>query len=441
MAGVDGLPTEKEVAEALCELPQDSFVRAYCRWAAANTAAPLIFHVNVALALLAVQAHDDFAVEYGGQFRLVWWAMLVGGAGDTYKSTSVFYGVDTLTPVAPQRLALDAGSWEGLLEMLALEPRQLMVHDDFEDFLKRTRGNGYQAPIRSKYLQLWNCRRVSRKLTSKKQGGADEVVQEQPRASFLVGVTPDQIEGNTDDSDWSGNGFASRWCITAGVRERPAFTLPGGRLPDARQWLVDRIGGIGDLTPTPCAGLTDDALRLLEGLKGWLAKKQADAPRLVRGTYSRANALAVRAAALLSLDCGEAGRASCWRIGTREMRFAIRLVGWHLRGVDFLSDFICSNDYQRKRRKVLDCLPENGGVVQRSEIARKCRYSPRDLRDVLEGLQEERTIVLCSSSNGTEQTYCRNVPGAGELAAHAAADSGEKRETQEPAEETTDTPA
>lgn len=408
------LPTEAVVLAALRDLPADSFLRQYCRWAGSNTSAPIVYHVNAGLSLLAVCAADAFSVEYAGRFRFIWWGMIVGEHGDSFKTTAVNYAEDLLRRVAPQRVGADAGSWEGLVESLA-EPwsRQLIFHGEFGSWLAKTSGRGYLSPMREQYLKLWDCREVGRRLAR-----TGTVIAE-PRVSILAAANPSELERHTDENDYN-NGFMSRWCILGGKRERAPITLPGGRGHDLYLWLVDRLTDIHEITPTTWVGLDDDALALFEQWGTWAADHRDKVPRLLVGTLARSNALIIRAAALLSLDFGEAGRVGTWRIGAPAMRFAIRLAGWHLQSLETLIGSICATTYQRNRRAVLDVVPEDGTSVPRSLLARRTRLSPRDLRDVLEGLQEERTVFMAEGGDGAEAWYARAVvrnAGAREAAA------------------------
>lgn len=399
-AGSVGLVRDADVLRVMHMMPMGSFVRAYTIWAGKKTNAPLIFHPVCALAVIAPLLSPDTYVDYYGRSYAIWWGLMIGEHGSTFKSTCLGFAEDLLVDIDELLVSEDAGSWEGQLESLRVQPTQLITHSDFGTFLAQTK-QSYMRPLREFYLRLWDCRPVGRRLAKAGEGPVKK-----PRASVLGGVTPEQVEQHTDEDVWS-SGYMSRWFLALGVAERPSWKAPAKPIDSdaARLQLLEMLKRIKAAPDTKFAGIRPDVMKKHVDWQMWLAKEMKAGHPLLRGTYSRAATLTLRLAMLLEADYGELGRKSSWFINMNTWEPAYQMVRWHIKSAAWLIESVCTNCYQRNRRAFLAALYPDGRPTPPSKLAATLRLEPRALQAVITGLQAERTIELAHENVGDEGGY------------------------------------
>lgn len=399
-----GPVTDRQALALAMQMPTKSFVRQFVAWGGKRTSAPYAFHLNCAMATLAPLLSPQILIDYHGKVPVKWWGTLIGEHGTTYKSTCLEFSEELLLEINDDLVAENVGSWEGQIESVRAQPQQLIIHSDLGAFLEQT-SDGYMQNVRTQYLQLWDNRPLGRRLAGSEEGG--KIVDH--RVSVIGGSTPEQIEESTSSRDWS-NGFMSRWCHMAGTAEKPGWERPtGGALN--RDFLIERLTYVNSIPALPCAGLTDAAADMHEKFQKALHVAMEKGNSLMRGTYSRAGTLAIRAAILFCADFGGMGESSSWYITPEVLAPAYGLVKLHLQSTAWLLSTVCGTMYQRNRRAFLRLLPESGDAVDLSFIASTLRLEPRRIKDVIDGLEAECAILAVTGSRPESTAYRLRTKG------------------------------
>ena len=144
-------------AQAWAATPTAGWLHEYVKHAARQTTAPLCYHVAVGLCCLAATAPTNFKSRYAGPLHANLYALLVGRSGDDQKSSALSVGTRLLRAADSNLLGKIPGSWEGLIDALSDQPRQMLVWSEFGDFLSRTQNPGYFAPMKTTLTDLWDC--------------------------------------------------------------------------------------------------------------------------------------------------------------------------------------------------------------------------------------------------------------------------------------------
>ena len=398
--------------QVLRVLPPRGFLRAYCEYAAHQTDAHVGYHLVIALGMLASTVPTDVGLWFGGaEERVILWPLLVGRSGVDRKSTAMRIGRTIMQDAAPQLLGKMPGSWEGLVDHLADQPRQVQFYGEFGNFLAQT-SDGYMAGLRTKMMELWDGDPVSRIL----KGGAGTEIRDH-RLSQIGGCTPKHLEDHTDASDWEG-GYLSRFGpVILAYRER---TLR--RPPDPRKWAARReklckhVQYLTACSAGPLRGLSDDAADLYERFELELETQTASESRTwMHGLIARTPTIARKLSLVLSWDhAAQAGQpppaatGKPWRVSRHHMAAAIAITRLHFQSVQEICSSISPSRHDAQRAAIVSAI----GIVPRPfhEVIAEVNAQPgnrafkRTILSHLNTLLAERRVTAYTGPGGTQLT-------------------------------------
>jgi len=144
-------------AQALAAVPPAGWLHEYVKHATKQTTAPICYHVAVGLCCLAVTTPTDYRSRYAGPLHANLYALLVGRSGEDQKSSALGVGRRLLYAADSSLIGKIPGSWEGLIDALSDQPRQMLIWSEFGDLLARSQNPGYFAPMKTTLTDLWDC--------------------------------------------------------------------------------------------------------------------------------------------------------------------------------------------------------------------------------------------------------------------------------------------
>jgi hypothetical protein len=139
-------------------LPQHyGFLRGYVEYAATCSDAPEIYHVGVALTVLAATvAHKIRCPWLAGRVLVPnLYTLLVGPSRSSRKTGSMDAGIDLLEAAQPSLVIPLPGSYEELVTQIRATPHGVLTYREFGHFLKTTT-RGYGEPIRTVLMDLYD---------------------------------------------------------------------------------------------------------------------------------------------------------------------------------------------------------------------------------------------------------------------------------------------
>lgn len=385
--------TGHEVGQVLGTLPEHSFIRNYCWWAAHCTDAPLAYHVGTALSLLGVIAPIEFQVQLGITVHAPQWAMLVGASADSRKTSAITLGAKILAQAYAHKLGATPGSVQGLHTSLQETPQQLIAYGEFGSFLSSSVKGGVLAALREEFTSVWDCRPVNARLAKFSR------VIDNPRLSLLVGVTPTYLETLTTHNDWEG-GFLSRFLVLHAKREH-TYVLPPG-LPHMIDPLVAGLLARGEGCAGGSAGVTEDAR---EFYTDWFMdnaqRAQEHAKEWAQGLTHRAPTVALKAALMHALDTRHEELGDFWELSVQDLEFGVAIANWHLNSAFSVLNYVASSKVGQQSRSVLKAIGDR--VLTLGEIIERAtpEMSRWEVQKVLESLCERKRVYTTTLVQGT----------------------------------------
>lgn len=373
--------TERETADALASVPQDSWLRTYVRHGFLNNTAPISYHVGVGLTLLATTVPPEYGMHYAGVLHPNQYTMLLGRSGEDRKSTALNLGKGILDDVASSLVGFFPGSPEGLIQSLADQPTQMIPISELGKFLSAAQ-KGYFEPSKTLLADLWDCGPTQRRR-------ANVVIRvDAPRLSIGAACSIPYLEKHTLAEDWTG-GFMGRWLVMYGRRER---TVPNP-IPDNtyRTFLVEELTRRATSTSAGwCMGLTSAAEELWHDWYYDVMNRQL--PRNIVGIRARAPTLARKIALALAWDYGPVLEGDPWRMGERILAPAIAITELHVTSLVHLADVIAEHPDARLRRSIIRTIDENGGICTLGTILQTLKMRRRPVVEMLDALKEEGRV-------------------------------------------------
>ena len=407
-------------------MPSTGFVAAYVRYAMQRTDAPAVFHIPVALSILANVAPRSLRLPWAPKYMLAnFYSILVGPSGDG-KTSAIDVGIDVLRdaistgPDGSKMAALigsEPGSEEGLHGMLVTESRRLVAYREFGHFLQQTdQSTSYAHKLRGTYMRLYD------------DAGpwAPEYRQKRPpalniRLSLTGGVTPADLGRYTSPSDWD-RGFIGRFCVIAGKQER-RVAIPSAAYDQQHAAIAGHLRSLAghpeDTTGFCRARQFDDAAEAMwtRWYNDDLRDIAASLPERVRAAVKRMQNVALKAALLYAFDCGIArpGKGKAWVLTSDVLRPAIRLAEMHLESIRYTLDHVAEDQDMRARQTVLRAIEE--GAQTLGEILAQARMVPRRVREMIEMLEIEQAIRK-SGKGGQDRWIAMHAVGLPQVQAH-----------------------
>lgn len=330
----------------MSRLPETNFIRNYVYYGALQNSAPLVYHLAMALSLVATSAPRDLVFRhYEAPTFPNFYALICGPTGDR-KTMAVNVGKDILTAAAPALLGHDPTAEQTLVKMLETKPSQLFLYPELQTFLAKTAGAGNQlgAGLRAGFTQVYDGFSFSRQYAN----GKEHIVTD-PRVSFVGACTPADLERYTTSGDIQG-GFLNRFGYFRGEKERAVIVSTPW--PEMRSWLC------GYLIKSKDQMQAGEGTRLTpEALEMWSSWTQGmEAARKLRGEregalLARTAVFAAKCSLLIAWSSGKGWNGEPWEMTTREIEVALALSDLHVRsGLDLLNRVAPNADMMEKRR-------------------------------------------------------------------------------------------
>lgn len=409
--------TEREIIDLVARLP-DGYVKTHVFWALPTTDAPAAFHLLAALAALSATCPQTLHLNFGTRICPNIFAMAVGHSGDDRKTSAVKKASTLLTLAIPEVLVGDPGSAPGLVDGFEHQAVQVLVYDEFGNFLKSASAGTHMEPLKTTFNQLYDAPPA---LARRKANGKGVNVQE-PRLSILAACANTYLEAYTDLIDWGG-GFMNRWLLLNATRER-LYPLPQQEDPALTAWLVQdlqrrysahKVGRYEGFSP--------------EGEAYWrawfydMSSRKLDLPPQMLGFRARVQTVALKVAMLLAWDFGGIADAETWQLTPEILAPAIEISELHIRSVCSIAHGLAGTRDQRDRRAVLHVVSSLQELPTLGVICKLTGLLKRRTSEILETLVEEGSIQV-SWCNG-KMGYA--VPKAGETDAPLPVGGSENR--------------
>lgn len=379
--------TENDVLQCL---PPEGFVNTYIHHAMKQTTSPLGYHLGTALTILSSTVPIHYNMNYAGDLHPNLFTLLIGRSGEDQKTTAVSIGKNLLKKASDHIIGDYPASPEGLIESLGQKPRQLIPMGEFGKFLSAAQ-KGYFEPIKTTLTDLWDCESIQRAKAS------ETVRVDNPRLSILAACSLPYLEKHTLAEDWTG-GFMGRWLVFYCRRERIDPNPVGDKTLEA--WLVQELerrcqyGTVGN-----CLGLTSNAAQLWSDWFYDIYDRKGLATNIT-GVLSRIPTMARKIALLYAWDYGNGVTGRNWYMDVDVLFPAIQVAEMHLKSLIGLFDKIADSPDARLRRQVLDAVESNNGRATLGQIIKHIKLKRRTIMEAIEGLLEERTLIIEQSSLG-----------------------------------------
>lgn len=378
--------TDQEVLGVCQKLPGNSFLLHYIIHCASQTNAPFVYHIGGGLATLATSIPKDLHIRFGGALYPNLYTLFVGRSGDERKSTSVGFSRELVQLAYPDRIGFGLGSEEGLVESLSEQGTQAIYIDEFGNFLSKSGNQGYFESVKSRLTDLWDARPTSRRLANKKL-----IEVRDPRLSIIAGCATKFLEEYTTTVDWEA-GFMGRWLIFYGVASKAkAFPMySNAAVQNLYQTLQSRASIASAAT---WSGWDPAALQTYTTWHDELQTRNMGGSK-VAGVRSRAPAIALRIAMLLSWDFGGASNSGGqWYFTSAEIDPAIMITELYLKSVIEVSAAIADSKEGQFKRKVVNTFRDLGGSATIPMLTKSLQMiKKRDLIQCLEVLVEEGVL-------------------------------------------------
>lgn len=437
---------ESEVAAVLATMPETSFVRRYVEYASTLTDANMAFHLAGAFAVLSTTipyGERGLVADFGGRVVPNLCMLLYGSSTDSRKTTALKIAMRMAQLVNKLAVGSEPGSHEGLVESIRDTRRQTIFYPEWGDFLKKTQGNSYLAPLKMAFNNLADGMQLGRALGGTQTKAKTKDPVDNYMVSLLGGVAPVLLERYADYEDWTG-GFFGRFLILDAPRER--YYLEPGSAPDLE---IALIGYLKEKMKNQAvgrfAGFDDGARALWRGFASdveWIRDRVSND---VQTSVARAQQIAMKMAIQLSWDYGQAGSGQDWQITAAEMGPALAIARMHVKSAISIGSTLAVNHDMRERRMVLGkvdrALPKTFG-----EVLRAVPMLMRRVKEIIASLHEDGSIKPAGIGSGektvqgwirvallpheeAEQVSPADLIGTGRLQAHFA--EQEKRNAEE----------
>jgi hypothetical protein len=395
------------ISEALPQ--QKGFLRSYVEYASACSDAPEIYHVGVALTVLAGAVGKKLQCPYMSSGTLVpnLYTLLVGSSRNGRKTSSVDTGVKILLQANAESVIPIPGSYEELVAQIRSTPSGLLTYREFGHFLKTT-ARGYGEPIRTVLMDLFDWPTDRQYTRNLKKGKT--VIEPPICLSMLSTCSTDTLFDHTDTEEWQG-GFFGRMILLYG--DRDVFRMPNV-WDSARDYLTTMLHSFIHAPIGRCAGFSPYAWQEFETWSRYRDASAKEFPDRVQTFVAGSGTLAAKVALLYAADMGE----PCidgWSISLEAIRRAILFVeNLYLPSVKHLGEKLTLGVWERDRQKILNVIESKPTGVAQDEIIRRTKVSLGLFDDVINTLKAEGTVVQTAGAKGTiyKRKYDSHHPAA-----------------------------
>jgi hypothetical protein len=343
-----------------------------------------------------IQIHDGPGRNVPGG---ILFSMIVGRQGNERKSTALDLGARMIMEASIERVGVDFGSWQAMIDAVVKNPQMFVGFTDYGDFALKTKGgahgNNYMAPFKGTIMRLWDGTPIGRETVAQKKNTVAC-----PRVSIGAATNLDLFSAGSDAHDFTG-GYLSRYNFFTAYRER--WRARGKFNGATYKALVDWLRTAIETPPDQigyCLGPTQDAWALWELYAEAVdtAAQYMANPKMI-GIAARAPEQVLRLALVFQYATGagqpQAGQAKReWYIDRTVMEVAIDVVRRCCMGAAWVYSSAATTLEMQQRRDVLDAIDPNPNTWTRySVLLRKAKLIARQLDPILRSLVLEGAIV------------------------------------------------
>lgn len=379
---------ESEIIDLVARLP-DGYVKTHVFWALPTTDAPAAFHLLAALAALSATCPQTLHLGFGTRICPNIFAMAVGHSGDDRKTSAVKKAATLLSLAVPEVLVGDPGSAPGMVDGFEHQAVQVLVYDEFGNFLRSAGTGTHMEPLKTTFNQLYDA---PPSLSRRKANGKGVSAQE-PRLTILAACANTYLESFTDLIDWGG-GFMNRWFLLNAARER-LYPLPQQEDPRLTAWLVQDIQRRYSLHRV--AKYTGFSTAGEAYWRAWfydMSSRKLDLPAQMLGFRARVQTVALKIAMLLAWDFGNIAEVDTWELTPEILAPAIEIAELHIRSVCSIAKGLAGTRDQRDRRAVLHVVATLQELATVGAICKTTGLLKRRVAEILETLTEEGSIQV-----------------------------------------------
>lgn len=386
-----------------------NFVDRYVQYASKLTESPRLFHYFLGYLLLS-QVVGRNATYSGATYDAGpnLWLVLIGPSSQARKSSTWKITTDLLNDVFQDRSYIlpAGGSYESFLEAWTLRKDEsgtacgLVVHDEFKN-LNDWIGRDYNIEMKGFLTQAYDQTEVHRRVGTRTK--ATEYIIPHPFLNIVCATTPKWFYSSINEEKILG-GFIPRFTIVCSNEQRPY--IPRRPMPDLleREALINELKRVRELK-IGRMDYDEDAAKMHDKWHCHFRDKKRNAHEALVPFISRRVADVHKFA---QLNCIMRGGAPVMNSADLDSAIAIieNLIEYT---EDVISDRMALTPFQDDRNKVIDLIRKfsngNGGAVH-SKVLRYSRLDKKRFRDIIETLDEERTIKINREATATNKgTY------------------------------------
>lgn len=392
-------------------LPQrHGFLRPYVEYASYCSDAPEIYHVGVALTLMASACASRLMCPWMAGRILVpnLYTLLVGPSRSSRKTGSMDTGTAILQGVSNELVMPIPGSYEELITQIRERPSGLLTYREFAHFLKTTM-RGYGEPIRTTLMDLFDWPPGTPYTRNLKKGKT--IIEGPICLSMLAAIATELLFSYTDREEWQG-GFFGRMLILYG--SRGSFKMPN-IWPAAAQHLVGSLHNYANWPMPACGGFSPTAWLEFSKWAQWHDSHTIDAPSRVQTFIAGSSTLAAKVALLYAADQAEFTAGAGWLISEDSMRRAMLFVDkLYLPSIYQLGERLALGPWERDRQRILDIIETRPQGVLRKDVLKTAKVSSALLDDLVNTLKEEGTITQAQNAAGPVYRRVRSTDTEGD---------------------------
>lgn len=392
--------TDEDVRAAL---PPRGLVRDFVLWAGQQTSAPLAYHLTAILPALAVTCPSDMHIQYAGPLAPHFYGMAIGESGHM-KTAGISFAKRLLRAGAPALIGANPTSYEGLVDALAAQPRQLHVYGELGSFFSRGKQAHFE-PVKAGYTEAYDGGQMTRARAAKK-GERNIVIAPDCRISVMSAISLSYLEQFTTQDDWEG-GLLGRFFM---LYSKPGKIDPWPKSEPVPEHFINqfelraRVDHVGEF-----AGRTPAAEKLWA--EWWEYHQSRRLPPLITGMRIRLGTLAAKIAMIYAWDFG-AGDGSGegpwtgkpWHLTEKHFWPAIQAIELYVKSTEGLSKRIAKHSDARTQRRVLATLIP-GEAVDLGTIAQRTQMAQRSLVEVINTLVLARRLGKATVPGSSGPVY------------------------------------
>lgn len=361
----------------------DDFVD-YCQ---EFTGCPEIFLRWSAMVALSSVAGSKHVLRRGDwDVRPNLWILIVGNSS-SYKSTGLASARRLLYEAARGVIAAQDGSYEAIIEDLALNPHRVFIYDEAESYFKML-AQKYNAPLAPAMMSLYNGQPISRRIKGKDGKGEFHDVQN-AYVGWAGASTPVQIasrlNGSTTDIL---SGMFPRFLLVPYFGKERSIDDPPPADKDKASLLIDRLKFLASIGEREY----HYAPNALKAKSQWLAdfNKRAESSEVLLAAFYRK----MRDEHFHKIAMLAAFERNSSEISLQDVAETSKLLWPIEKEWAPLVERFTEKEWDRDAKRVVDFL-KSRGKVSRSELLQGVRgIRAQKLSAILDGLEQDNLVKV-----------------------------------------------